>query len=135
MTVDRVDAVREALTDVADPCCRERGISVVDMGLLRRVTVDDAGAAEVEILLTSGWCPFQLELVDEIAAAVESVPGVTSASVSISLDEVWSTARLSDEARRELRFLPEPVDVHDRDGYVAGRSLPVRPSRRSRRDR
>src|SRR3712207_8154352 len=38
------------------PCCREKGISVVDMGLLRSVAVHD-GHARVELLLTSGWCP------------------------------------------------------------------------------
>ena len=46
-----------ALSSVYDPCCEEKGISVVDMGLLRSVTVAD-GHARVELLLTSGWCPF-----------------------------------------------------------------------------
>ena len=36
-------AIRERLTAVYDPCCREKGISVVDMGLLHRATVDDEG--------------------------------------------------------------------------------------------
>jgi metal-sulfur cluster biosynthetic enzyme len=46
-----------ALSEVFDPCCREKGISVVDMGLLRSIVVDDRHA-RVELLLTSGWCPF-----------------------------------------------------------------------------
>ena len=33
-------AIVEALRSVYDPCCREKGISVVDMGLLRRCDVD-----------------------------------------------------------------------------------------------
>lgn len=122
--MDVVADIREALRQVADPCCRERGISVLDMGLLHDVAVDDDGEARVAILLTSGWCPFQLDLVEEITTAVESVPGVVAASVSISLDETWSSARLSDDARRKLRFLPDPADVLDRDAYIA-RSLPL----------
>ena len=39
-------AVR-ALSGVYDPCCREKGISIVDMGLLRSVEVVD-GHARVE---------------------------------------------------------------------------------------
>lgn len=124
--MDRTPQIVEALRGVIDPCCRERGISVVDMGLLHDITLADDGGAQVTILLTSGWCPFQLDLVEEITAAVEAVDGVTSASVAIGLDEAWSTERLSDHARRELRFLPEPREVADRDAYLA-RALPLHP--------
>ncbi|MGH3505666.1 MAG: hypothetical protein ACRDO2_00510 [Nocardioidaceae bacterium] len=58
--VDRPDdinpTVTAALRDVFDPCCRDKGISVVDMGLLHRAWLD-GGHARVELLLTSGWCP------------------------------------------------------------------------------
>jgi metal-sulfur cluster biosynthetic enzyme len=33
-------AVMEALRSVYDPCCQEKGLSVVDMGLVRSVAVD-----------------------------------------------------------------------------------------------
>lgn len=117
-------AIIDALEDVIDPCCRERGISVVDMGLVRTVEVGADGGAHIEILLTSGWCPFQVDLVDEISTAVERLPDVDGAAVSINLEETWSTERLSDEARRQLRFLPEPGDVDDRDGYAAAAAGP-----------
>lgn len=113
-------AIVEELRSVADPCCRERGISVVDMGLVHEITVAD-GEADVGLLLTSGWCPFQVDLVREVAAAAERVPGVTRASVRIVLDDVWSTARMAPEARGKLRFLPEPAAVADPDAYRAQR--------------
>ncbi len=48
---------RDALAGVYDPCCREKGISVLDMGLVRSVQVEDEDeVAMVELLLTSGWC-------------------------------------------------------------------------------
>lgn len=120
------EAIVRALRSVADPCCRERGISVVDMGLLHEVTLE-AGEARIDILLTSGWCPFQVDLVETITDAVEALPDVESARVRIVLDQVWSTERMSDDAHRKLRFLPEPGEVGDRDGYVAARSLPLAP--------
>src|ERR1044072_628616 len=49
-------SVRDVLSDVYDPCCRDKGISVVDMGLLHRAEIDGA-AARVELMLTSGRRP------------------------------------------------------------------------------
>lgn len=118
------EAIVESLRRVIDPCCRERGISVVDMGLINDVRVDTVGRARVEIVLTSGWCPFQVDLLDEISVAVRAVPGVDDADVAITLDEAWSTERLSDEARSKLRLLPEPVAVVDRAAYVGDRTTP-----------
>jgi metal-sulfur cluster biosynthetic enzyme len=115
-------AVR-ALGGVFDPCCREKGISVVDMGLLRSVTLSD-GHARVELLLTSGWCPFAARVLTDVEDAIRAEPGVHSCDVEIVWDEAWTTDRLSESARRLLRFLPDPVAVPDRDAYLASHSVP-----------
>ena len=110
-------AVR-ALSEVYDPCCREKGISVVDMGLLRSVEVTD-GHARVELLLTSGWCPFAARVLTDVTDAIGAQPGVDSCEVEVVWDEAWTPDRLADSARRKLRFLPDPVAVGDRDAYLA----------------
>jgi metal-sulfur cluster biosynthetic enzyme len=107
-----------ALADVYDPCCREKGISVVDMGLLRSVEVTD-GHARVELLLTSGWCPFASRVLSEVEEAVAGQPGIDSAEVEIVWDEAWTTDRMSESAVRKLQFLPTPTAVADRDAYIA----------------
>lgn len=117
--VASAQTVRDALRTVIDPCCRERGISVVDMGLIDEVEVTDHGRAEVRIMLTSGWCPFQTDLLADIESAVRAVPEIAEADVSITLEQAWSTDRLSDSARSRLRFLPEPAEVADREALVA----------------
>src|SRR3954454_14943077 len=108
----------QALSDVYDPCCREKGISVVDMGLLRSVTVTDRHA-RVELLLTSGWCPFAARVLSDVADAIAAVPDVDSCDVEVVWDEAWTTDRLSESATRKLRFLPDPAAVPNRDDYVA----------------
>jgi metal-sulfur cluster biosynthetic enzyme len=109
---------------VYDPCCREKGISVVDMGLLRSVTVLD-GHARIELLLTSGWCPFAARVLTDVEEAVRAQPGVDSCEVEVVWDEAWTPDRLSESAFRTLRFLPRPSDVVDRDAYLsAHRSEP-----------
>src|SRR4051794_25395612 len=107
-----------ALADVYDPCCREKGISVVDMGLLRSVTVAD-GHARVELMLTSGWCPFAARVLTDVTDAIGAQAGVRSCEVQIVWDEAWTADRLSPSALEKLRFLPDPAAVPDRAAYLA----------------
>jgi metal-sulfur cluster biosynthetic enzyme len=109
---------RDALSEVFDPCCAEKGISVVDMGLVHSVSVD-GGHARVELLLTSGWCPFAARVLDDVRDRVEQLPEIDSAEVAIVWETAWTTDRLSPQARDKLRFLPDPAAVPDRDGYIA----------------
>ncbi len=111
--------VSAALSEVFDPCCREKGISVVDMGLLRSADQDGSGAVRVELLLTSGWCPFAAGVLTEVEETVAAMPGVTSTDVEIVWDEAWTTDRLAPAALAKLRFLPDPAEVADRDAYLA----------------
>lgn len=118
-TGDVIDpSVRAALCDVYDPCCRDKGISVVDMGLLHRAEIDGS-AALVELILTSGWCPFATTVLHDIESAVCSLPEVDTATVRLVWDEPWSPERLSEDARAKLRFLPDPATVGDPASYVA----------------
>jgi len=111
---------RDALASVYDPCCQEKGISVVEMGLVRSVEVD-AGRARVELLLTSGWCPFAASVLTQVEQRMLEQPGITDADVQIVWDEAWTTDRLSPRARSILRFLPPPAAVPDRDAYIAAK--------------
>lgn len=115
-TVDPVIAL--ALRDVFDPCCRDKGISVVDMGLLHRARVEDR-VAHVELLLTSGWCPFASRVLTDIEAAVAALPAVERADVRIVWDKAWDPSRLSAQARGKLRFMPDPAQVTDRAAFLS----------------
>ena len=110
--------VLDALSDVYDPCCREKGISVVDMGLLRSATVNGTHA-RVELMLASGWCPFATHLLSEIEDALLARPDVHTCDVEVVWDEAWTTDRLSESAVGKLSFLPDPAAVPDRDAFVA----------------
>jgi metal-sulfur cluster biosynthetic enzyme len=117
-------SVREVLADVYDPCCRDKGISVVDMGLLHRAEIVGQ-SAHVELVLTSGWCPFATTVLGDVETAVCSLPGVRSATVELVWHEVWSPDRLSDSARAKLRFLPDPATVGDPATYAVSRTAPT----------
>jgi len=121
LTAPTVDpTIENALRDVFDPCCRDKGISVVDMGLLHRAELDPTThVARIELLLTSGWCPFAGTVLTEIEQATAALPDVESASVEIVWDTVWGPDRLSEGARRKLRFLPDPGEVADPAAYTS----------------
>src|SRR5438270_1365781 len=88
------NAILEALRTVYDPCCREKGISVVDMGLIESVTVD-GGNARVQLVLTSGWCPFAVDLLEAVRARIASLDGMEGVAVEVLWDRAWGAHRLS----------------------------------------
>jgi metal-sulfur cluster biosynthetic enzyme len=59
------ETVIRALDECYDPCCRDRKISVIDMGLIERVEIQ-GGNVSIEMVLTSGWCPFAARLLEMI---------------------------------------------------------------------
>ena len=123
MTQPVPDWAVRALSTVFDPCCREKGISIVDMGLLRSVDVRNRHA-HVQLLLTSGWCPFAARVLTDVADTLNAQPEVDSCQVEVVWDEPWTTDRLAESARRKLRLLPDPVAVGDRDAYLAPHPSP-----------
>lgn len=103
-----VEDVVEALRQCYDPCCRDREISVVDMGLIEEVRVD-AGTVHIDMLLTSGWCPFVANLYEMIEEHVTAYEGVESVEVEVVWEPVWTMDRLSDSAREKLRLPMEKL--------------------------
>src|SRR4029453_4823761 len=99
----RTAAVMEALASVYDPCCQEKGLSVVDMGLVRRVDLDGP-RPRVELLLTTGWCPFAANLVGQISERVAAVAGMAGSGGEIVWGEPGTTHRLADKAGGAPRF-------------------------------
>jgi metal-sulfur cluster biosynthetic enzyme len=95
------DAVLDVLRRVYDPCCADRGISIVDMGVVEDVHVV-GGHVRVDLVLTTGWCPFVASMSDAIPAALRDLEGMESVAVEVLWDPVWTPDRLSETAAREL---------------------------------
>ncbi len=63
------DVLIDALREVYDPCCADRGISIVDMGVVEDVRVDGSHV-DVDLVLTTGWCPFVVSMSTAIPEAL-----------------------------------------------------------------
>ena len=108
----------DALGDVYDPCCAERGLSVVDMGLVEDVHVEGSNV-RVELVLTTGWCPFVASLSATIPERLRQLRGVENVEVNVLWDPVWTTDRLSQKARAELAVPLEQL-IPYREARLAG---------------
>lgn len=78
------EQLRDALRNVIDP---ELGMNLVDLGMIRGITIDE-GTVRVSMVLTVPFCPLAGYLVAEVQRAVEKVPGVEGAEVTL-LEEPW----------------------------------------------
>jgi metal-sulfur cluster biosynthetic enzyme len=103
-----------ALGEVYDPCCADRGLSIVDMGVVEDVRVDGSHV-EVDLVLTTGWCPFVASMSSAIPDRLRRIDGVETVAVEVVWDPVWTTDRLSDAARAELEMpLDELIPYRER---------------------
>ena len=115
VAVDRA-RVLSVLDTCYDACCSEREISVVDMGLIEDVRVD-RGRVEVDMVLTTGWCPFSVRMIGDMERRLRALDGVEDAAVNVIWNPVWTPQRLSRSAREKLTM---PIPLELRRGRDAG---------------
>jgi len=89
---------REALRDVIDP---ELGLSIIDLGLVYGVAIEN-GAATVVMTTTSPLCPLGAVLTRGVEDRLMQLEGVDSVEVHLVNEPPWTADRLSDEARTIL---------------------------------
>ena len=97
------EQVLEVLQTCYDPCCKERAVSVVELGLIQGVKVAENGHdVRVELLLTSGWCPFSTHLLQMIQQEVGEIEGVGEVDTEIVWNTVWTPEPMTATAREKL---------------------------------
>jgi metal-sulfur cluster biosynthetic enzyme len=97
------EEVIQALHACYDPCCRDRKISVVDMGLIEGIEMRGSDVG-ITLVLTTGWCPFSAQLFAMIQSKVGALAGVETVDVEAVWKPAWTPERMSEEARSKLRL-------------------------------
>jgi metal-sulfur cluster biosynthetic enzyme len=104
------EQVLAVLQTCYDPCCKERAVSVVELGIIHDVKVAENGHdVRVELLLTSGWCPFSTHLVQMIDQHVREIEGVSEVATEIVWSTVWTPERMTASARQKLTLPMEQL--------------------------
>jgi FeS assembly SUF system protein len=93
------ELIVEALKTVYDP---EIPVNIYELGLIYRVSVDDAGATTIRMTLTTPMCPAAEELPPEVETKARGVEGVTSVQLDLVWDPPWSPEMMSEAARLDL---------------------------------
>jgi ring-1,2-phenylacetyl-CoA epoxidase subunit PaaD len=92
-------AVWDALGRVLDP--EIPAVSVVDMGMILEVQIDEARVA-VTVLPTFTGCPAIPVIKNDIEAALRTVEGVEDVQIETTFTPPWTPERITDEGRRKL---------------------------------
>jgi ATP-binding protein involved in chromosome partitioning len=85
------ESVRTALGTVQDP---EIHRPITELGMVKSVEIDEAGAAKVAVYLTVSGCPMRETITSRVTDAVAAVPGISSVEVELDV--------MSAEQRQEL---------------------------------
>lgn len=93
--------VLEALKVVHDP---EIPVNIVDLGLVYDLDLDDQGNVTIEMTLTSMGCPVQDLIQADTELAAMKVDGVNSVTVEFVWSPPWSTAKMTDDGKRQMRM-------------------------------
>ena len=90
------------LKTVYDP---EIPVNVYDLGLIYKIDVSDNGEVALDMTLTAPNCPAADFIMEDIRQKVESVEGVTSATINLVFEPEWDKDMMSEEAKLELGVL------------------------------
>lgn len=129
------------MSPVASPEARARAVAatvldpelpvltLADLGVLRAVEVDDAGAVTVTVTPTYSGCPALATMRDDLVHALAD-HGFADVRVRVSLSPPWSTDRISARGRAALAAygVSPPGPAPRRTGPVPLDLLPTRRS-------
>ncbi len=92
--------ILKALEGCLDP---EIGISVVDMGLIYGIEVEN-GSVHIKMTLTNPGCPMARMILTDVENVVKSMKGVKNVEVELVWEPRWTPDRLSDKAKKLLGY-------------------------------
>lgn len=80
-------------------------VSIVDLGLIYDVRVDDQNNVAVDMTLTAPGCPMHQMMSQDASAKLKQLAGVGNVTVNVVWDPPWTPDRMSDDARRKLGWM------------------------------
>lgn len=92
--------VWDALQNVMDPEIPK--LSLVDMGIITSVTVDENAVARITMTPTFAGCPAIRMMTDDIKEKI-SMLNVKDVQVEVNFDVQWSTDMLTEKGRQMLK--------------------------------
>lgn len=92
----------DALKNVFDP---EIPVSIYDMGMIYKISVDEDSVAHIIMTVTAPNCPVADTLPVEVHNKVKEIDGIKDVDVQMTFDPPWNEDMMSDAAKLELGLL------------------------------
>ena len=89
-----VDAIREVVRMVQDP---ELRMSIVDLGLVYGIDIDDDGLVTIDLTLTSPACPIGPMIQGQAYHLLTQMDGVEDVEVNLVWDPPWDPKTMASE--------------------------------------
>src|SRR5574337_1659221 len=93
--------VLDSLKQCMDP---EIPISVVDMGLIYGININQDNKVDIKMTMTTRGCPLHDTLVTDVKRYVNKVPGVAGVNVEIVWEPAWTPEKMSDEGKKLINY-------------------------------
>jgi metal-sulfur cluster biosynthetic enzyme len=95
------ETILEAMKIVKDP---EIPVNIVDLGLVYKCDVAQDGIVDIEMTLTSVGCPVQDMIRADVELAVMRLEGVKAVNVDFVWTPPWTTSKMSEDGKRQMRM-------------------------------
>ena len=112
MSTINVEDVRSSLKQCMDP---EVPLSIVDMGLIYGINVNENNDVDIKMTMTTQGCPLHETMVDDVKRYAKKVSGVNNVNVEIVWDPPWTMDKMSDDAKAMMKKMgsqntPAPIN-------------------------
>ncbi|MEE3213252.1 MAG: PqqD family peptide modification chaperone [Thermoproteota archaeon] len=112
MSTVNAEDVRSSLKQCMDP---EVPLSIVDMGLIYGIDVNENNDVDIKMTMTTQGCPLHETMVDDVKRYTKKVSGVNNVNVEIVWDPPWTMDKMSDEAKAMMKKMgsqnsPAPIN-------------------------
>ena len=112
MSIVNAEDVRNSLKQCMDP---EVPLSIVDMGLIYGIDVNENNDVDIKMTMTTQGCPLHETMVDDVKRYTKKVSGVNNVNVEIVWDPPWTMDKMSDAAKAMMKKMgsqntPAPIN-------------------------
>ena len=112
MSTVSAEDVRSSLKQCMDP---EVPLSIVDMGLIYGIDVNENNDVDIKMTMTTQGCPLHETMVDDVKRYTKKVSGVNNVNVEIVWDPPWTMDKMSDDAKAMMKNMgsqstPAPIN-------------------------
>lgn len=93
------DDVITALKNCMDP---EIGMSIVDIGLIYGIKIDDSNNVDLTMTMTSAMCPVTSVILADAQLRIQAIEGVGNVNVDLVWEPMWNPEMMSEEVKIQL---------------------------------